>query len=332
MPACTPAPDPDLIYLQDLPSLLQVEEAVSLLRAHGLTVVRTLAAADHARVAAVVVGLGSFAGSDAERFPNLRTVAKFGAGSDGIDVDALWRDRRIPVSCTADVATRDVAEWTLALIVLALRRAPRDIRRLGAESAAWRDIPRGISLSDAVVGIVGSGHIGTETARLLSGLAKKILFWNRSGVPVALPGTEAVADLAELAARADVVSLHVALGPSTRNLLGAAFFDRARKSGRTLALVNTARGGVVDEAALLQALEDGTITAACIDVWSAEGTKETELVRALRRHPSVLPTSHIGAYTSGVQRRYAMRCARNIAAVIAGRPDEVARYIVRPAA
>ena len=326
---------PELVYLQDSPSLAQVADAVALLAEHALVVTRTLGPTDAGRVAAVVIGLGGFTRVDAARFPKLRTVAKFGAGSDGIDVDGLWSDRQVAVSCTAGGGTRDVAEFALALIVLALRGAARDIRHLGGDPTIWRDIPRGISLGDAMTGIVGSGQIGTETGRLLAPLAKRVMFWNRAGRAVTLPGADparvtTVSDLAILAESADVVSTHVALAPQTTGLIGAAFFDRVRAAGRQVALVNTARGEVVDETALLAALEDGTVRAACIDVWSAEGAKDNAAVRALRRHPSVLPTSHIGAFTHGVQQRYAMICARNIIAAIAGDADALAPFLVRP--
>jgi phosphoglycerate dehydrogenase-like enzyme len=86
----------------------------------------------------------------------------------------------------------------------------------------------------------------------------------------------------------------------------------------------------VDESALLQALDDGVAHAAAVDVWSTEGEHANDVVRALRRHPAVLPTSHIGSHTTGSLRRYAMQCARNIAAMVEGRPSDVAAYVVDP--
>ncbi len=261
---------------------------------------------------AVVVGLGKFGVADAARFPNLRTVAQFGAGTDNIDVAGL----QVPVTCTANLSNRHVAELALAMIICTLRGTPRDSAGLRAEPFAWRGIQRGIGLSDAVVGIIGGGNIGRETARLVEPLAGKVLMWNRTS------------NIYQIADRADVVSVHLALNEGTRGIIGESFFDRVRSAQRRIAVVNTSRGTIIDEAALLAALNDGTVSAAAIDVWSAEGDRTSDIVTALRQHPAVLPTSHIGAFTTGVQRLYACQVARNIAAVVEGRVAEIAAYIV----
>jgi D-3-phosphoglycerate dehydrogenase len=150
-------------------------------------------------------------------------------------------------------------------------------------------------------------------------LAARTLLWNRTPRPVHLPGVdpsryESVTDLNELAACCDGVSVHLALTPQTRGIVGAAFFEQVRVAGRSIALVNTARGGIVDEPALLDALKSGTVRDAAVDVWSTEGAEPTEIVRTLQYHPSVLPTTHIGAFTRGVQHRCAMQVAANIVA------------------
>ena len=129
-----------------------------------------------------------------------------------------------------------------------------------------------------------------------------------------------------------MVSVHLALNAETRGLIGEAFFDKVRAARRAIALVNTARGDVVDESALLRALDDRVVYAAAVDVWSAEGQRTNETVLALRHHPAVLPTSHIGSHTTGSLRRYAMQCAHNIVALVDGRMDEVAAFVVDPCA
>jgi phosphoglycerate dehydrogenase-like enzyme len=163
------------------------------------------------------------------------------------------------------------------------------------------------------------------------------LLWNRSARSIKLTGVPAecyslAADLDELARRADVVSVHLALNDETRGLIGAAFFDKLRAAGRAIALVNTARGEVVDEGALLQALDDRIVYAAAVDVWSAEGRRTNDTVVALRRHPAVLATSHIASHTTGSLHRYAMQCARNIVALVERRSDEIAAFLVDPGA
>jgi phosphoglycerate dehydrogenase-like enzyme len=327
--------DRGLIYLRDSVSLLQVEDAVNAVRDHGLTPVKDLRPGDEHNVVAVVVGLGKFDLSDAQRFPKLRTVARFGAGADNVDVKGLWQNRRISVSCTPNLSNRDVAEFALAMLILTLRGAPRDISALSAETPAWRVIDRGVSLSESIVGIVGCGNIGLETARLVGPLASKVLLWNRSRKPIEITGIDAdryvrVDDLNELAVQADVISIHLALNSETRGFIGQPFFDKVRSAGRSIAVVNTSRGNVIDESALLQAVRQGVVRAAAIDVWSTERDHSNEFVGALRRHPAVLPTSHVAAFTTGVLRRYAMQCARNIVAAVNGATADVAPFIVDP--
>jgi phosphoglycerate dehydrogenase-like enzyme len=325
-----------LVFLRDSFSILQVPEAAQLVRNHGLTFVREVPAGREGDVVAAVLGLAPFGLPDAERFPNLRAVARFGAGVDNVDVAGLWRERRLSVSCTPGLSNRDVAEFALAMIILALRCAPRDIAALSGEPSTWRVVERGLGLADATVGIVGCGNIGRETAALVAPLAAHTLLWNRSERPIALADvaadrySRAMNGLDELARRADVISVHLALNTETRGLVGEAFFDKLRAARRSIALVNTARGDVVDERALLRALDDRVVYAAAVDVWSAEGQRTSETVLALRRHPAVLPTSHIGSHTTGSLRRYAMQCARNIVAVVDGRADEAAAFVVDP--
>jgi phosphoglycerate dehydrogenase-like enzyme len=336
-----------LVYLKDSKSLQDVPAAVDLLRRHGMRPVTTVPPGEKGRVVAIVAGLGRFAQSDADGFPTLRTVARFGAGYDNVDVNGLWAARRIAVSYTPDISTVEVAELALAMMILTLRGAPRDIAGLSSESSRWRVIGRGLSLSEATVGIVGCGRIGLEAARLAAPLAAKTLLWNRSQRRFSLAGVdetryEHVRDLDELAARADVVSIHLALTPESTGIVGAAFFEKLRVAGRSIALVNTARGNVVDERALLDALNANIVRAAAVDVWSVEGPIaaneprtdrqcEMDTVGLIRRHPAVLPTSHIGAFTRGVLHRCAMQCAHNIVAVVEKKEGESAGFIADPA-
>jgi D-3-phosphoglycerate dehydrogenase / 2-oxoglutarate reductase len=318
-----------LVYLQDSKSLLEVQAAVELLRVHGMTPVTSVAAERRADVIAIIVGLGRFQSSDVSEFHSVRTVARFGAGYDNVDVDGLWSDRGIKVSYTPDVSTAEVAEMTLAMMILVLRGIPRDIAGLSSNPTQWRPITRGISLADATVGIVGCGNIGLAVANLIAPLAARTLLWNRSRRLVSLQAAgadryEQVDSLDELAVRSDGISIHLALTPDTEGMIGTPFFGKLSVAGRSIALVNTARGNIVDERALLDALDSKVVRAAAIDVWSKEGRPSAaeasadDTVGLLRRHPAVLATSHIGAFTSGVLQRCAMQCAQNIVAAIDG--------------
>jgi phosphoglycerate dehydrogenase-like enzyme len=324
-----------LVYLSQSVSILEVEEALARLRRQGLQPVREVAVERRDDVVAVILGVKPFGLAEAEVFPNLKTVARFGAGFDNVDVDALWHGRRISVTYTPDVSTVEVAQFAFAMIILALRGATRDAVGLVSGVSRWRTIERGLGLADATVGIVGCGHIGVEAARLVAPLAAKTLLWNRDGRAVPLPGVdparyEVVRHLMEIPTRCDVVSIHLALTPATHGLIGAEFFRRARDAAHSLALVNTARGSIVDEAALLDALNAGVVSNAAVDVWSSEGPDPGAAVMALRGHPGVLPTTHIGAFTRGVQRRCAMQVAANIVAQVSGEDIDGPAFVAQP--
>lgn len=199
----------------------------------------------------------------------------------------------------------------------------------------WRSIRRGRALAEATIGIIGCGRIGIETTLLLQSRGAKVLVWNRSWPPASakphiLTNLTRVLHLEEIAEKCDAVSLHLSLTPDTRHLLSHDFFAAVKRSGKSIVLVNTSRGEIVNEEALLAAIQEGTVRSAAIDVWSSEGKSTNETVRALRASPVVFPTSHIAAYTIGVQQRYAIQCARNVVALVEGRRQEVEDCLVHP--
>ena len=323
-----------IVWLRDSFAVLQVPDAVALFVNAGLSPKSELVPDEYVDVEAVIVGLGKFGVEDARPFPNLKTVARFGAGADNVDSRALWVARGITATSTIDLASRDVAEFALANIIMTLRGAVRDSNALGGHPSTWRVINRTPALCDAVVGIIGAAGIGYETARIVAPLASGVLIFNRSKYkldPEHFPRrnvsyADSIFDLAE---QADVISIHVALNDHTRHMLDKTFFDALRASDRSIALVNTARGEIIDEEELLKALNDKTVHDAAIDVWSAEGPRSSDIVSALRMHPSVLATSHIGSHTNGVLERYSMQCARNVVAILANQARDVARYIIK---
>lgn len=330
---------PRLVYFRDTRSLLSVQEAVGLLRSHHLEPITEISATEKEDVVAVVLGDASFTSNDAAEFPHLRTVARFGAGWNNVEVKGIWERQHIPTSCTIGMASRDVAEFALGALISSLRMMHTDCFHLRADKFEWRSIKRGISLRDATIGIVGCGRIGFELAEILSNFGTKVLLWNRSWPPTwsaenpesveKLEKYERILRLEEIAEKVDAVSLHLTLTRETTHIIGEAFFEKLRQGEHSIALVNTSRGDIVDEAALLHALHSGIVRSAAIDVWSAEGKQETEVVRQIRNHPSVLATSHIAANTVGVSHRYSMQCARNIIAAVEGRYSEVQDFIVR---
>ncbi|HUC34355.1 MAG TPA: D-glycerate dehydrogenase, partial [Gaiellaceae bacterium] len=193
--------------------------------------------------------------------PELRLVANFGVGYDSVDVDEATR-RGIVVSNTPDVLTEATAELTIALMLALLRRVAEG-DRLVRRQEEWALAPTfmlGEGLGEKTLGIVGLGRIGSEVARLAEVFGMSVVHTRGSGPYEELP-------LDRLLAEADVVSLHVPLTPDTRHLIGARELRLMRPDA---VLVNVSRGPVVDEAALVEALREGRIAGAALDVYEHE--------------------------------------------------------------
>jgi len=219
-----------------------------------------------------------------DALPELEVVSKYGVGTDNLDTEALAH-RGIRLGWTGGVNRRSVSELTLGMIIVLLRHVPTLNEEL--RSGAWRNL-RGRQLSGRTVGIVGCGHIGKDVVLLLGPFECEVLahdildfpeFYHRHGV-------EAVG-LDELLDRSDVVSLHLPLDDSTRNLLSRPRLSRMK---RDALLINTARGGLVDEGALADMLSEGALAGAAFDVFATEPPLNSPLLRL----PNFLATSHIG--------------------------------------
>jgi glyoxylate reductase len=237
--------------------------------------------------------------------PRLRAIANLAVGTDNIDLEATAA-RGIPVGATPGVLTDATADLAFALLLALARRLPegeREVRE--GRWAPWQPAhDLGADVSGATLGIVGRGRIGDAVARRAEGFGMEVLDSSRSsGLP-----------LDDLLARADFVSLHVPLTPATRHLIDAGALARMRP---TAFLVNTARGGVVDQAALRRALHDGTIAGAALDVTDPEPLPADD---PLLRAPNLLVVPHIGSATVRTRSRMADMAADNLLAALAGRP------------
>lgn len=211
--------------------------------------------------------------------PRLRIVANYGVGVDNIDLDAA-RARGIVIANTPDVLTKATAEHAIALMLALLRRVAEGDRFL-RRRAEWMfslEFMLGESLDGKTVAIVGPGRIGLETARLVEAHGAKVMFVGR-GDP-----------LAQALGEADIVSLHVPATLENRHLIDA---DALRLMKRTAALVNTARGAIVDEAALVNALRSGQIAGAALDVFEFEPDVSPDLLEL----ENVVLTPHLGSAT-----------------------------------
>jgi len=240
--------------------------------------------------------------------PTLRVVANFAVGYDNIDLEAC-RERGVVVTNTPDVLTNATAELAVALMLAAARRlgeAERIVRR--GDWRGWEpEQLLGRELAGATVGIVGLGRIGSRVADLLKGFSPRLLHTSRREHA----GAER-RELEQLVADSDFVTLHVPLSAETRHLVDARLLARFKPGS---ILVNTARGGLVDTEALVQALQRGPLAAAGLDVYE----HEPELPRELVELENVVLAPHIGSATRSARDGMARLVAENVIAVLEGR-------------
>jgi glyoxylate reductase len=247
----------------------------------------------------------------------LRAISSVSVGLDHVDVAAATA-RRIPVGFTPGVLTETTADLAFALLLAAARRVGEAERwlRAGAwtEARRWQpDLLLGRDVHGAALGVVGLGAIGLAVARRAAGFGMRVLGWSRRPKPEAAAlGVESV-PLPELLARADFVTLHVALTPETRHLIDAAALARMQPSA---ILVNTARGEVVDEAALAAALREGRLAGAGLDVFEREPLPAASPLRALE---NVVLLPHIGSASVATRARMAELAVDNLLAGLEGR-------------
>jgi len=240
----------------------------------------------------------------------LRVVSVAAVGYDNVDV-AEAAALGITVCNTPGVLDETTADLAFLLILAAGRLASdaeADLRAGRWEGWGITD-HLGRDVHGTCLGLVGYGRIARAVARRAEGFDMVVLHHARKDT--GLPGY--VADLAELLARSDTVSLHIPLTPSTRHLIGAAELKLMK---RTAVLVNTARGAVVDEAALARALERGELFAAGLDVYSAEPTVDPALLAA----PRTVLLPHIGSASTQTRTAMAHMASQAVCDVLAGRP------------
>lgn len=250
-----------------------------------------------------------------EAAPALRVVSSISVGVDHIDLDAA-RARGVVVGHTPGVLVETTADAAFGLLLAAARRLPEADRfvregRWTAELGWQPDLLVGRDLFGATLGVVGLGAIGRAVARRAAGFGMRVLGWTRSGR--AVPGVEP-APLDRLLVQSDFVSVHVAAVPGTRGLLGAAAIA-SMKPGAIL--VNTARGGIVDETALVEALASGHLAAAGLDVFAHEPLPADS---PLRRSPNTVLAPHIGSASRATRTRMVELAVENLRLGLLGEP------------
>ncbi len=238
-----------------------------------------------------IIGLERIDEAVLMQLPELRIISKYGVGLDGLDLPAI-AGHGVKLAWTGGVNCRSVAELTLAFAIALLHRVPET-------SAALRDGEFqklvGRQLTGRVVGIVGCGFVGQDLVSLLAPFGCRLMVHDIRDYPAfyAAHGVEPVS-LDRLLSEADIVTLHVPLDDSTRGMIGAAELARMQKGA---CLINAARGGLVDEAALIEALSSGHLGGAACDVFQLEPDANPDLLAL----PTFLGTPHIGGSTAEAQ-------------------------------
>lgn len=245
--------------------------------------------------------------------PKLRVVANYAVGFDNIDVAAA-RERSVWATHTPGVLTDATADLAFTLLLAVARRLPEAeaLARTG-DFGHWSPTAfLGLELAEAQLGILGFGAIGRAVARRARAFGMRVRYHSRSEVPESeRAGAEPMA-FGELLETSDVLSIHAPLTPETRGLIDAAALDRMKEGAR---LINTARGPIVDEAALAEALAKGRLAGAGLDVFE----DEPRVHPALRERADVVLTPHVGSATTAARRRMAEVALGNIAAVLEDR-------------
>jgi glycerate dehydrogenase len=254
------------------------------------------------------------------QLPKLKLIAMAATGYDCIEVEACRR-RGIALANIRNYAVHTVPEHVFAM-VLALRRNLLAYRH-DVEQGLWQRSeqfcffthPIG-DLFGATMGIIGEGAIGQGTAKIARGFGMEVLFADHE--PPKAPGVE-FTPLQEVLERSDVISLHLPLTPSTRNMIG---LEQMRRMKRNALLINTARGGLVDERALIQALDEGLIAGAGFDVLTVEPPREGNPLLDVRRTNFIL-TPHVAWASDGAMQFLADQMIDNIDAWAEGHPQNL---------
>jgi phosphoglycerate dehydrogenase-like enzyme len=261
---------------------------------------------------AVIAGVEPYTPRVLATVPNVEIIARTGVGYDAIDIDAA-NGRGIYVTTTPGANHHSVAEAAIGFMLAATRRVAHADRQM--RSTGWNPRPYGVELRNKTIGIVGTGLIGKEVVRRLQGWDVNILLSDVVQDPTLEQRYGArYVDFDTLVHEADVITLHAPLLPSTHHLINETVL-RAMKP--TAFLVNTARGPLVDEAALARALTEGWIAGAALDVFEAEPLPAASPLIGI---PNITLSQHVAGVTFESMRAMVAIAVDNVVAVLDGKP------------
>jgi glyoxylate reductase len=270
----------------------------------------------HAAVGLLTYGHPRVDGAVMDRMPNLKVISNFGVGVDHIDLAAAHA-RGIPVGNTPHILDGATADMTFALLLTAARNLVLGERYARSADFTHYDpnILIGSEVHGATLGIVGMGNIGRQVARRARGFDMTVLYHNRSrNLPAEVELGATYATLPDLLQRADYVALNLPLTAETRGMIGRAQLQQMRP---TAWLINVARGGVVDHAALVEALEQRWIAGAALDVTEPEPLPRDH---PLLRMENAIIVPHLGSATRQTRQAMARLTVDNLNAGLAGLP------------
>jgi D-3-phosphoglycerate dehydrogenase len=245
-----------------------------------------------------------------EAAPRLRVVGRAGVGVDNIDLEAA-KKYKITVVNAPTSTTVAVAELSFGLLLALAREIPRADATMKLGQWNKKEL-EGIELNGKTLGIIGYGRIGIEVGKRAAAFGMNVIVYDPNVSEDELLHSDAEpVSIQELFAWSDFISLHVPLNVQTRDLIGPLAFSQMKDGAR---IVCAARGGIIDETALLNALNSGKVAGAALDVFEKEPPGLTELVA----HPRVIASPHIGAQTAEAQSRAAENIAEEVLAALRG--------------
>lgn len=286
--------------------------------------VEALDAGDRVRllstVRAIIAGTKPLTADALNQAEQLQIIVRTGVGYDSVDLDAATTNG-IPVCITAGANRQAVAEQVFALMLAASRTLPENFRIVA--EGAWTQ-PTGRELRGATLGILGLGSIGKAVAGIAIGFGMKVVAYDPYfDETFAAAHDIRRAELDEVLAVSDFVTLHLFLDDSTRNLIDA---GRLRQMKSDAVIVNTARGGIIDEDALVEAVRDGVIGGAALDVFATEPLPRDS---PLLHTPGIIATPHVAGATREARGESGRMAARNVIRVLTASEDP--QFVVNPA-
>lgn len=257
--------------------------------------------------AAITRGKGQIDKHLMDGCPDLEVVARCGVGLDNVDVaEATARKIRVVNAPGSNAAT--IAEHTLALMLMLMRNLYQSVEKVKQHDWNWRNQYAGDELNDKTLGILGMGNIGKRVAKLGEAFGMKVLYWSR---------TTQNLPMEEILKQSDIVSLHLPLTPLTNEIIGAAQLALIKP---TAFLINTARGALINHAALLDALNANTIAGFAADVLPDEPPVEN---LSIVQHPHALITPHTASLTAATYQRMCLLTVKNVLAILGGGAAEL---------